>query len=253
MISEKGQLVIPCKFDKMGGFINGLAKVSKNFAEYDYYYYDGYSSSNKKKYYKYGLINELGKMVLPVEFGEIEELFEGLVKLRLDSEFLSRDEIEKQRSSSIVTKHHCTSKYGLANKKGEIIVPYEFDDVGGFVNGFAKVSQSYKTGYNKKPNQKYYRYGLINELGKFILPVEYGEIGEFFEDLIRVRIDSQFDDYYKIFKKSKYGFANKKGEIVIPCELLEADNFRNGRAKVKKQGILGIKEGYIDKKGNWIK
>jgi hypothetical protein len=81
------------------------------------------------------------------------------------------------------------------------------------------------------------------------LPVEYGEIREFVEDLIRVRIDSQFDDDHKVFKKSKYGFANKKGEIVIPCELLELTIFVMDVQKLKSRECWEQKKVTLIKKG----
>lgn len=50
-------------------------------------------------------------------------------------------------------------------------------------------------------------------------------------------------------EEGKYGFVDKKGDMVIPCIYDYVYSFRKGLALVKKDG----KWGYIDKVGNWVK
>lgn len=86
--------------------------------------------------------------------------------------------------------------------------------------------------------KKQNKYGLINDEVKIILDTTFEEIESIFEDLIKIAI--KIND-----KEKRYGYANRDGQIVIPCQFLEADNFSNGKAKVKK-------EYYIDKNGECI-
>ena len=66
-------------------------------------------------------------------------------------------------------------------------------------------------------------------------------------------IDCQFDDVFNfhegmaIFKEgNKCGFINEQGEIVIPAIYESARLFKNGRGKVKRNGVWM----QIDKNGN---
>lgn len=53
----------------------------------------------------------------------------------------------------------------------------------------------------------------------------------------------------RIRKQNYYGFITNKGQNVIPCIYDEAEDFNNGKAKVKLNGIVF----YIDEDGNRIK
>lgn len=67
---------------------------------------------------------------------------------------------------------------------------------------------------------------------------KYPYIGEFHEGLAKVRNN-----------KGLYGYINKRGKEVIPCQFKEAKNFSEGLAPVcNEEG----KWGYIDKKGNLV-
>ena len=49
----------------------------------------------------------------------------------------------------------------------------------------------------------------------------------------------------KVQKNGKWGFVNKHGEIIIPCEYHDVGDFHEGLARVQKDG----KYGFIDKNG----
>lgn len=50
----------------------------------------------------------------------------------------------------------------------------------------------------------------------------------------------------------KYGYINKKGELVIPCKYDSANLFHEGLAKVSKQSDSGTKTGFVNKKGDEV-
>jgi hypothetical protein len=60
MIDKAEKIIIPCEFDEITEFSNGLARIKKNNGSYDCY----------------GMINKEGKIIIPCEFdkniGEIE-------------------------------------------------------------------------------------------------------------------------------------------------------------------------------------
>ena len=67
---------------------------------------------------------------------------------------------------------------------------------------------------------------------------KYVYIGEFHEGLARVQNN-----------KGLWGFINKRGKEVIPCQFKEAKNFNEGLAPVcNEEGVWG----YIDKKGSFV-
>lgn len=80
--------------------------------------------------------------------------------------------------------------------------------------------------------------------------------------------DSQLDDLseglFRVKRNGKIGYANKVGEVVIPCEFECAEHFKNGEAKVSLECEYSILDNmeqveiksdkwfYINKKGNKI-
>ena len=53
---------------------------------------------------------------------------------------------------------------------------------------------------------------------------------------------------YLVCREDKYGYIDKTGREVIPCKYDDANDFREGLAKVQKSG----KYGFIDKTGREV-
>jgi hypothetical protein len=81
-----------------------------------------------------------------------------------------------------------------------------------------------------------YKMSLRDWQGK-ILVKNVHFIGEFIDGLS-----------YIYLKKNEGGYINIRGEFVIPPKFEYVNDFRDGRAKVTFNG----KDGFIDKKGNWL-
>ena len=114
-------------------------------------------------------------------------------------------------------------KWGFVNSNGTESIPPKYDDLDfldqGFYDGYAAV------GINDK-------WGLIDRSGKEVIPVKYqNTFHEFSEDMAPVQLND------------KWGYVDNTGKEVITPQYDEADDFVNGKAKVKKDG----KEFYITK------
>lgn len=75
---------------------------------------------------------------------------------------------------------------------------------------------------------------VSQELSKAVK--SYDELNEFHEGLS------------KVGKNNKYGFIDKLGSEIIPCQYDKASNFKYGVSIVQQEGKVGI----IDMEGNWV-
>lgn len=125
-----------------------------------------------------------------------------------------------------VAKSRDTGWYGFINKKGEVVIPFEYDMVGNFHNGLAPVINT----------RKKFAFGYIDKTGKFIIQPQYDNALDFIEDLAAVR------------KDDKWGYINTKNKLVIPFEYDSVNDFSDGLAVVKKNNKYAV----IDKTGKLI-
>lgn len=217
-ISKSGKLVVPFEYDEAGAFRKGFAMVKKG----DYY----------------GLIDKTGTLVLPVKYDEIYDFYE---------------------SRAVIVRN---GKYGYADRSGTEVVAPQYDKAGDFAGGLAYVVKDGKYGFIDRDGNtvvapaydwvENFRYGTCrvrkNEfyglLGRdsLLLPCAYEYIGEFSEGLALAARDGSC------------GFIDRKGKTVIPFEyeflpqLAQDGGFRNGRARMYKKA----KCGFIDTAGKTI-
>jgi len=258
-INTKGEVVIPPKFDFAYDFIDDRASV----------YLDG----------KSGFIDKNGDFVFVINSGEDCDGFysEGLVSKWVDHKvgFLDKDGktvIEPQlfdeagRFSEGLAPVKINGKWGFINKKGDIVIEPNFNAVMDFSDGMAEVC--------KLIDGHTFKNGYIDKAGKFVIDPIYDAADFFSEGLASVRKGGQS---YVINKKgdivfshnyfylgrftngiapvydrngtNKWGYVNKKGELVIPLEFDIASDFKDGLAYV------AVKDkwcGYINEKGEVI-
>lgn len=129
-------------------------------------------------------------------------------------------------------------KYGYVNKKEKQIIKYQFDYALPFSEGFASVLNGLLFHY-------------IDTTGKVAFQGEYINAGIFSEGLASV---SNVKGVGLFAGPQKFGYINKKGELVIDYKYLFADNFKNGFAIVlmenedkEKYGEGEYVSGVIDK------
>ena len=124
--------------------------------------------------------------------------------------------------------HHCGGtdlypKYDTSNQTFEV------------VNQYHKEKWDFKSNLGYYIGYQYY----IDKTGKEIIPIKYDGAKLFSEDLLGVNL------------KGKWGFINKKWEIIIPASFDMVEPFHNGMAMVRKTEEETFKEkyGFINKNG----
>ncbi len=266
LIDRTGKEIVPCKYFYIGDFIEGLAIVGGK-GEYGY---------------KYGLIDETGKEIVPCQYDEVYPFKEGLamVTKNLKSGYIDRTgkeivpcqydfafsfseglaRVENRNGIYISEIGPKYTKYYI-DKTGKAVITHQYieDD---FSEGLARV---YKNG----------KYGYIDKTGKEVIPCQYTMAYDFNGDLARVvnkrsiwidKTGKKVCDYIDDFNDGLaivarlnndgryiYGYIDKTGKEVIPCQYANADNFSEGLAKVARLSNDGrYIYGYIDKTGKEI-
>lgn len=172
ILNQKNELVSPCEHSYIGDFYNGLAIVANG----DTVYYD-LQETYPRWGLKYGIIDTLGNIVMPIEYDYIEQLDYGycfvvkdnkytLLSPCLNPIFTTNDELEKLDDKFVLIKKigKIPFSYGLINYNGDIIVPLD-DEHGSerieiLNNGFIKVT------YYKRNNNGYIT--ILNCQGKTV-------------------------------------------------------------------------------------
>ena len=172
---------------------------------------------NVEPYYKNGMFgfrNAFSKEIkIPEMYSVVSAFSNGLAMAKLDS------------------------KFGYIDKLGNIAIPFIYTEAHDFIDGVAVVATSSKKGTY---DDLTFNFELIDITGKSI--VKYFLMYDFKEGLARVRSDEE----------NKWGYIDKKGNVVIPLSFREADDFSDGFAKVKVWNGKDFKYGYIDKSGNVV-
>lgn len=134
-------------------------------------------------------------------------------------------------TSSQNTESKTVYKYGFINKKGQYVVPPQFDTFYGFSEGLAVVEREGKHGY-------------VDKTGKIVIPLKFeGFTWTFSEGLARATLK----------RGDNIGYIDKIGNYVIPPQFDHAEDFAEGLAVVKVKDKYGYdKYGYINKKGKYV-
>jgi WG containing repeat len=154
---------------------------------------------------------------------------------------------------SPATEH---GKWGYVDRKGKIVIPFQFEYASPFDAGMARVVLNRKAFFINKRGSRVTptfdgafgfheglaavvvgdKVGYIRKDGTFAIPpVQHGASGmDFSEGLAAIRVNG------------KVGFMDHTGRIVIQPKYDDVYPFSDGLAPVK----LGGKWGYVDKSGN---
>ena len=150
------------------------------------------------------------------------------------------------------------NKYGIINKKSELLLMTVYDEIGPFFNGFAKITENGKV-------------GLINEKFEIVLKPKYEEVEQFYNEVAYVKTQSglfgcidkkmnliikpQFDriylevnNYARVVKEKKWGFIDNKCNVIAKPTYDYVYDFSNNLAKIKYNGKIG----YLDTKGKLL-
>ena len=231
---ETREIIIPCRYDFVSLFSEGLASIKMNnkWGFIDKYgtqvvqfkYDDYFSSTDYFKYFHdglavvrlnglYGCVNKYGRQVVPCIYGGCSGVSEGIACVRLET--------------------WNRGKWGYVDKFGREITPFIYDFACDFHEGLARVESNG-------------RWGFVDKSGCVVIPCKY-ESGDIVIGLTDSCIDCDFHEgLARVKSNGKYGFIDKSGKEIIPCKYDVCSNFCGGLTSVTLNG----KKGYIDRFGN---
>ena len=212
-IDQSGTEVVPCKYDWVGYFSEGLACVNLND--------------------KGGFIDQSGTEVIPCKYDGVKYSHEGLAAVELNGKcgFIDQSGTEiipckydgVNYFSEGLAAVKLNDKWGYIDKNGTEVIPCKYDDVYNFSEGLVAVKLNDKWGY-------------IDKNGTEVIPYKYDRAGDLSEGLAPVKLND------------KWGYIDKNGTEVIPYKYDLAGVFSEGLAAVK----LNDKDGFIDKNGTEV-
>ena len=138
-------------------------------------------------------------------------------------------------------------KWGYIDENGKLVINFQYDFAGDYVDGIAGVVKDGKFGFINKNNEYIinptFEYGKLTVLPSYsdglvriyVKPIWtiYDTKGEkVFEKGDDFSIQSYKDGYAVFIKNGKYGFLDKEGNIVIDNTYQMAFDFKDGLAKV---------------------
>lgn len=251
-LKQTGDVIIPIKYSSAGSFINGLAKV--RIGE------------------KYGLINKIGKIVVPFEYDEIQQYpndglrvvskdnKEGVIDLKGNIVIpIEYDNLEFSYASDLFLAKK-NEKYGFIDKSNNVIIQIKYDKACTFQEERAYVELNNKCGFvdvigNEivpllyDSSSRYYNQGLVavKKDGKWGCIDKNGELKFGFTKYEEIGYFSS-DGLAMVRLYGEYGAIDMDGKVVIPLIYDDKFYFNNGKAKVKLNG----EEFYINTKGEKI-
>jgi hypothetical protein len=147
-------------------------------------------------------------------------------------------------------------KGGFIDVNGKVQIPFQYDEVFDFAEGFAAVRNGDKWGYIDKTGKF-----LVSPMYDFAYPFKSGVAKVVFRDSLFVinqgggRIYIQNLDYdefnnglVKISKDGLWGFVNQHGKVIIPFEYDEAGDFSENTGYARMDGEWT----FFDTSGNTV-
>jgi WG containing repeat len=194
-IDRAGKLVVNPQYDSASEFSEGLAIVCVGQCDQQHwqgYHYakGGLEIEKLEQTFKYGYIDETGKMVINPMFESADKFGEGLAGVCVGHGCyysLPSDKSQEQ------------GKWGYIDKTGTMVIPPQFKYVRVFQEGLAAVSVGDKWGY-------------IDKTGKFVINPQYDSALDFDNGVAEVglklgKTDSMLDEY-------QYGYINRNGKYI---------------------------------------
>ncbi len=226
---SRGHVIIEPQFDLVDCFKKGYAHVRKNG--------------------KCGLINSKGALKLPFAYGGFEEF-----------------SFPDSANSYTIVVRDTEKRYGVVDTNNKVIIPFKYDDIEEFHEGFAAVGKKGRYGfvdlqgveriplkYDKGYKDAFHKGSETLSLGDRRITIDTNG-NEFLDQDCTKPVNrnsylemSDFNEGLAPVKNinSKWGFINRSGKEVIPCQFEDVGLFHNGyaRAEIDKGWILINKYG----------
>jgi len=266
IINSIGKIIIPNKYDFVGNVENDIALILLN-DHYNYVDLNGHLIS--KNYFskaedfseglapiqfnengKWGYLDTNGNLKIDTLFNLAYEFKNGLAEVEIktvDTTTIKAEYVVLQpkyydciidKSGKIID----TVKYVRKKRKFPLIGSSDSNTLGKLnSSGDTIMKKKYKSfGY---PQGKYMwyntgeKYGLADTTGTILIKPIYEKLTYFSDNGLALAR-----------KNGKYGFINKKGEVVVGFKFTDATGFKYDLASVK----LNNKWGFIDENGNFV-
>lgn len=268
-INKNGIEVIPCQYDDVKHFSEGVAAVkngkwgfiNKNGeivikCVYDSvgYFNEGFAPIQKKS--KWGFINMSGKEIVPCKYDAVGKFYDGLAVVRKGMKYGIIDNKGKEKSGCkhqvaiiLPNGNYMLGTFPNINEYPAISSPALWDfpsvfkkyDVVAYISPQRQIKVFHSSDiprYFYIPNGllvvgKNGAYGLVDTKCKEQVPCKYQYIDAFSENIAVVK------------KDGKFGFLSVLGKEIIPCQYENVMIFSNNLAPVKDKE----KWGFINKEG----
>lgn len=252
--------------DKIGIVKKDLSIIEPQYDQITYQHLDDYDENSKKlillsvrKGDKWGVINELGTEILPLQYDQIN-LYDGLICAKSDDKWSAFTEegipILKAQYDSIIFENGFIGveqfgKWGIFTSEGKRIANPKYSRIKlcyGMIavtdDGSTKWYFIDKTG-NKITKAKYDyiisysddivtwvqvdgKWGLLNDQGKEITKLKYEDSAPF------------FNGFAIIEKDGKFGYLKENGKEIVKPKYDLAEIFHNGTAKIGIDKEIGF-------------
>lgn len=243
-IDTMGNQIISCIYDEVDLFKDGRGKVGYKFIYPKTRYF-------KEEVREYGFIDRTGKEIIPLIYNNVCSFKDGIAKVEkknrdveesgfidkmgnivipfitLNDEFIKKIGFLDRTKRPIYTFAHTyiftegllghgkENRFGYLNKENKEIIPYAYESVTPFRDGFARVKKNGK-------------WGVIDKTNKQIVDFSYDEIDSFRGGISTVKIGN------------KYGCINILGYQIVACMYDEVGAWINGISIVKKNNKRGL-------------
>lgn len=190
---------------------------------------------------KWGFIDSLGREITPLKYDQVWDFSEGMAAVNIGSS-------------------ECTGgKWGFIDKTGKEVIPLIYDYVGMIDSDYDLYGFQFGKAIVGRGDEIFY----IDRTGKQseIPPRKKKKSSKYVETPLKKLEIVPAKKYRMVSEKSleglfivygynnKMGYIDEKGREIIPCIYDRADDFFNGKAKVK----VYDRHFYIDKQGRAIK
>lgn len=206
---------------------------------------------------KCGYIDQVGRVVIPLQFDEVYDFSEGLArvvmnkktgfidetgKIVIEPQFGIAREFSEGLAAVTLQWTEIEKKWGYINKSGTLTIRYQFKNAENFSDGLAAVEVARESGilYKRSKNRFPSLYGYIDKDGNFALDAQYIYGYPFINGKARFWTGA-------IVGQNKYGLIDKTGkEIIEPKFDNIVSDINEGLAPFR----IGNKWGYLDEAGN---
>ena len=274
LMDSDGNFLTEPKFDMIGKFHNGYAKVKRN--------------------YLYGLIDENGQVIIPLKYEQVGEYYENLLavkirykdwqyvditgKVKIRGKFYSAFPFENGTAKVFIIEEKKPIEYYI-NKEGKLLFQdfeIENNKIVFYEEGIRGCSKPNLNSSGKMTSTNYYFLdSLENKLGETFKEIEpfqdglaivktqkrtYGVIdrkGFYVVEPKYRKIFRQSDGQFKAIATKHYGVIEKDGTFILPAKYDKISKVMSKYIRYKKEEyVLKIENGdtveYLDKNGDWL-